>query len=242
MLYNLKIDKDEFIGSGVYDMYRLLIIEDDNDINNLICSTFKKAGYECVQAYSGTEGLLYSRSEEFDLIILDLMLPGMKGEDVVSNIKRERETPVIVVSAKSSIDSRVELLTSGADDYLTKPFDIRELTARAALQIRKRGSVHGGDELLKYKDLTLDKNLFSVRVGNHSISLTKQEFKILELLIIHPDKVYSKQEIYDYAWDDVYIGEDKTVNVHISNIRKKLKAVSEEEYIETVWGIGFKLK
>lgn len=224
-------------------MYRLLIIEDDNNINNMICEAFKKADFECTQAFSGTEGLLYVRAMDFDLVILDLMLPGMKGEDVIVKIKEEKAIPVIIVSAKDSIDSKIELLTSGADDYLTKPFDIRELIARAALQIRKN-STHQqsvGDNI-KYKDLILDKGSYTARIGQAEIPLTKQEFKILELLILHPDKVYSKQEIYDYAWNDVYIGEDKTVNVHISNIRKKLRAVSENDYIETVWGIGFKLK
>lgn len=222
-------------------MYKVLVIEDDNDINNLICDALKKQNCNCTQAYSGTEGLFYSAGGAFDLIILDLMLPGMNGENVVKKIKAEKNVPVIIVSAKDSIDSKVELLTSGADDYLTKPFEIRELVARASLQLRKTS--HGGAaDALLYGELVLDKNSYTVKICGEQIPLTKQEFKILELLMLHPDKVYSKQEIYDYAWDDVYIGEDKTVNVHISNIRKKLRSASDRDYIETVWGIGFKLK
>lgn len=222
-------------------MYKLLIIEDDNDINNMICDAFTKEGYECVQAFSGTEGLLYCRSCDFDLIVLDLMLPGMSGEDVVIKIKKEKSTPVIVVSAKDSMESKLLMLTTGADDYLTKPFEIRELLARAALQIRKNSNPPASEKII-YGDLILDKDSYTIRIKGKEIPATKQEFKILELLMLHPDKVYSKQEIYDYAWDDVYIGEDKTVNVHISNIRKKLRTAADDDYIETVWGIGFKMK
>ncbi|MBQ3692953.1 MAG: response regulator transcription factor [Clostridia bacterium] len=223
-------------------MNRILIIEDDNDINNLIKDTFTKNGYSCTQAFSGTEGLMYAKNDTFDLIILDLMLPGMNGENVAKNIKAEKSVPIIIVSAKDSIDTKVDLLTSGADDYLTKPFEIRELLARAALQIRKTAADGSAESTLSFGDITLDKTLYSVKVGGKSASLTKQEFKILELLMTHPNKIYSKQEIYSYAWDDMYIGEDKTVNVHISNIRKKIKSVGGTAAIETVWGIGFRLK
>lgn len=223
-------------------MNKILIIEDDNDINNLIKDTFTKNGYSCTQAYSGTEGLMYFKNDNFDLVILDLMLPGMNGEDVAKNIKAEKSVPIIIVSAKDSIDTKVDLLTSGADDYLTKPFEIRELLARAALQIRKNRTETAEESSLSFGDITLDKKLYSVKSSGGSVNLTKQEFKILELLMLHPNKIYSKQEIYSYAWDDIYIGEDKTVNVHISNIRKKIKSVGGTATIETVWGIGFRLK
>ena len=204
-------------------MNRILIIEDDTDINNMMAEALQKAGYECTQAFSGTEGLLYIERDAFSLAVLDLMLPGMNGEKLLPQIKEKQNIPVIVVSAKDSIDSKVGLLTSGAEDYLTKPFDIQEFIARVGVQIR-RFSGQGGKS----------------SAGEETV--LRQEFKILELLLKYPNKVFSKQDIYDYAWDDIYIGEDKTVNVHISNIRKKLKAVTEAEYIETVWGIGFRLK
>ena len=125
---------------------------------------------------------------------------------------------------------------------MTKPFEIQELIARIGVQIRRFADTQSGKpEVLTYKDLQLRLDSFTATVQGKSVELTRQEFKILELLLSHPDRVYSKQDIYDYAWDDLYIGEDKTINVHISNIRKKLKAVSEQEYIETVWGIGFRL-
>lgn len=223
-------------------MKKILIIEDDTHINNMMADALQKAGYVCGQAFSGTEGLLYLEKETYALVILDLMLPGMNGESLLPQIKAKQAAPVIVVSAKDSLDSKVELLNSGAEDYLTKPFAIQELIARVGVQIRRfAGKAETSPQVLTYKDLELRTDSFTVSVGGNEIDLTKQEFQILELLLSHPGRVFSKQDIYDYAWDDLYLGEDKTINVHISNIRKKLKTVSSREYIETVWGIGFRL-
>ena len=226
-------------------MEKILIVEDDTDINNMMADALQKAGYGCVQAFSGTEGLLYIERESFSLVVLDLMLPGMNGETLLPQIKERQAVPVIVVSARDSIDSKVGLLTSGAEDYMTKPFDIQEFIARVGVQIRRfsgKTQSGSGENVLTYKEIKLYEESYTVTVNDTPLELTRQEFKILELLLMHPNKVFSKQDIYDYAWDDIYIGEDKTINVHVSNIRKKLKTVTEEEYIETVWGIGFRLK
>lgn len=227
-------------------MKPILIIEDDTDINNVMCEALTKAGYSCVQAFSGTEGVLRAEHEKFSVIILDLMLPGMHGEEVLKKLhgsKTKAAVPVMVVSAKDSIESKVELLTSGAEDYMTKPFEVKEFVARIGVLMRRAGDsgAEGEHDFLTYGEITLDRTGFTACVEERSLELTKHEFRILELLMMRPDKVFSKQEIYDYAWEDYYIGEDKTVNVHISNIRKKLKAETEKEYIETVWGIGFKM-
>lgn len=222
-------------------MKKILIIEDDTDINNLMAECLRKAGYACTQAFSGTEGLLHAQHGAFDLIILDLMLPGLNGEAVLPQIREEQTAPVIVVSAKDSLDSKVELLTAGADDYITKPFEVQEFLARVGVQLRRTGGAESHQKMLRHHDLVLNESTYTSAVSGTELPLTRQEFKILELLLSHPDQVFSKQDIYDYAWDDLYIGEDKTINVHISNIRKKLKALTDREYIETVWGIGFKL-
>jgi DNA-binding response OmpR family regulator len=221
--------------------YRILVIEDDTDINNVIADTLTKAGYICTQAFSGTEALLYLERENYALAVMDLMLPGLSGEDLLPKLKEKQSIPVIVVSAKDGLDSKINLLTSGAEDYITKPFEIQELVARVGVQIRRFAGSEETPKLLQYKDLVLNQASFTASANGEEIVLTKQEFKILELLLSYPNKVFSKQDIYDYAWNDIYIGEDKTINVHISNIRKKLKVVSSEEYIETVWGIGFRL-
>ncbi len=224
-------------------MAKILIVEDDNDINALVKETLSKAGHECIQAYSGTEGLLYAKSEDFSLAILDLMLPGISGEELLKEIRKIKTIPVIIMSAKDSIDTKIELLDSGAEDYITKPFDLKELTARVSVQLRRFSPESSqAYEKLSFEELSLDTASMIVSVNDNALDLTKHEYKIMELLIKNPDKVFSKQAIYDYAWEDYYIGEDKTINVHISNIRKKLKAYSDNEYIETVWGIGFKLK
>lgn len=222
-------------------MKKILVVEDDNEINNMTAEALTRAGYSCDQAFSGTEALLYLDRERYSIAIMDLMLPGLSGEELLSKLKEKQQIPVIVVSAKDSLDSKVNLLTGGAEDYITKPFEIQELVARVGVQIRRFAGSEDVPEKLQYKDLVLNQSSFTVSVHGEEIVLTKQEFKILELLLSHPNKVFSKQDIYDYAWNDIYIGEDKTINVHISNIRKKLKAVSTEEYIETVWGIGFRL-
>ncbi|MBO5266715.1 MAG: response regulator transcription factor [Ruminiclostridium sp.] len=223
-------------------MEKILIIEDDTHINNLVSDALGKSGYSTVQAFSGTEGLLYAKTEEFALIIMDLMLPGIEGEALLPKLKEISPVPVIVLSAKDSLDSKIGLLNSGAEDYITKPFDIGELIARAGVQIRRFSGEAVKPKLLRHKGLSLSLSDMTAEIDGVSLTLTKQEFKILELLLENQNRVFTKQDIYSYAWDDIYIGEDKTVNVHISNIRKKLKAVSEEEYIETVWGIGFRLK
>ncbi|MBR2751080.1 MAG: response regulator transcription factor [Clostridiales bacterium] len=224
-------------------MKKILIVEDNTEINHLMADALKKNGYECQQAFSGTEALLYFEKDNFDLVLMDMMLPGLCGDELFPKLKAIKDTPVIVVSAKDEMDTKVEMLTSGAEDYITKPFEIPELLARVAVQIRRSSQKSGESNgtKLEYKELTLDEESFTVLVNNNEVQLTKREFQILELLVAHPKRVFTKQDIYDCAWNEIYIGEDKTINVHISNIRKKLKEFTDTEFIETVWGIGYKL-
>jgi DNA-binding response OmpR family regulator len=221
-------------------MKKILIVEDDININNMIYEALSKKEFSCTQSYSGTEGRLCIKNDKYDLVLLDLMLPGMKGEDFLKELRAFTNTPVTVVSAKDELDSKVDLLTLGADDYITKPLEIKELVARVLVQLR-RNSNNKDEEYISYKEMKLNKSTYQVLIQNEDAGLTRQEFKIMELLLTYPSKVFSKQEIYNYAWEEYYIGEDKTINVHISNIRIKFKKLSDEEYIETVWGIGFKL-
>ncbi len=219
---------------------KILVVEDDCYINEMLKEALEKKGYTVVSAYSGTEGLLRIETEEFALIILDLMLPGISGQQVLEKARKITTAPVIVLSAKDELDTKVDLLTLGANDYMTKPFALKELEARIGVWLRMgRGTVPGRQ--LKHKELNMDLDGKQVTLMGQHIALTLQEYKILELLLSHPHKVFSKNEIYQYAWEEYYEGEDKTLNVHISNIRQKLKKVTQEEYIETVWGIGFKL-
>lgn len=227
-------------------MYSVLIVEDDGTINGLLRETLEKEGYECTQAFSGTEAQMLLSMHSYHLVLLDLMLPGLCGEEVLKEVRKQGNTPVIVLTAKDTIDDKVDVLRGGADDYVTKPFDIKEVLARVEVQIRRTEDSQVNPqkkvEKLQYEGLELDRERFQIVVcGTEIPKITKQEFAILELLMKYPKKVFSKEEIFEYAWDEPYMGETKTLDVHISNIRKKLKKVTEKEYIETVWGIGYRL-
>lgn len=200
-------------------MSRLLIIEDDVNINEMLQEAFGKKGYEVVSAYSGTEGILRIEKETYQMVILDLMLPGMDGQQVLKNIREKSNVPVIVLSAKDELDTKVDLLMSGASDYMTKPFELKELEARVLVQLRNAAGKN--EVFLEYRDLRIDREGKKVILCGKPLSLTAQEYRILELLLKHPQKVFTKNEIYEYAWEEYYMGEDKTINVHISNIARK---------------------
>lgn len=226
-------------------MQKILIVEDDADINNLIKRILLKEGYEAECAYSGTEAKLLLKMNKYDLILCDLMLPGISGEELISEIRKDKTVPVIVLTAKDNLDDKVNVLDIGADDYITKPFEMRELTARIRVQLRKADKepkVSDNDEdTLKFKDIVLKLQTREVYVKNQKIELTSHEFSILKIMMQSPKKVFSKESLYEAVWNNGYYGEDNTISVHISNIRKKIAKITDEQYIGTVWGIGFKL-
>ena len=232
-------------------MNRILIVEDDADINCILAKIMQKQGYETVQAFSGSEAELRLFPEgvkAYDLILLDLMLPGVMGEDLIRRIREKYEIPIIVISAKTGLEDRVNVLNMGADDYLTKPFEKEEVSARVNGALRRYKRFGGTEDaaceektVLTYKNLTLYPDAREVKVCGRELSLTAHEYDILLLLVQNPGKVYSRESLYEQVWQGGYFGEDNTVNVHVSNLRKKIAAFDEEEYIKTVWGIGFKM-
>ena len=199
-------------------MPKILIIEDDTDINNMIYEFLIENQFQAVQAFSGTEGrLIWNLQSDFSLIIMDLMLPGISGEALLQEIRNTSKIPVIVLSARSALGDKVELLAGGADDYLTKPFELEELLARIHVQLRHKADTFS-PRLLEYKQWTIDLDSRRLLAGGQSVELTAHEFDILALLMQRPTKVFTKQEIYESVWGEMYAIEDKTINVHISNI------------------------
>ncbi|MBC2174679.1 response regulator transcription factor [Listeria booriae] len=222
---------------------KILIAEDDNDINHLIYEVLTREGYTVTQAFSGTEAKLHWNNEAFDLLLCDLMLPGMTGEELIAEIIAKQSASIIVISAKNTIMDKVDLLKLGASDYITKPFDIEELLARVEVQLRKTATEEPVNESLSWQGLTLSTDRYSAQIDGQDIRLTAREFGILKLLISNPKKVFTKENIFSSVWGETEYIDENTVNVHMSNIRSKLnKAKPDRDYIETVWGIGFKMK
>ena len=222
-----------------------LLIVDDSKFQRVVIRQSLGEHFNFAEAVSGEECLtiMEKESDAIDLVLLDLMLPGIPGEAVLEEIRKKGNLPVIVLTAKDSLDEKVEVLTSGADDYITKPFEIREVLARVQVQLRHKEEKEAEEQhTLSFKDMVLNRDTFQVEIDGKILpKITKQEFAILELLLRNPKQVFSKEDIFEYAWDEPYMGETKTLDVHISNIRKKIKQVTSEEYIETVWGIGYRL-
>lgn len=219
-------------------MFKILIVEDDISIHNVIEELLKKQNYITYNAYSGTEAILLLEKEKYDLILLDLMLPAISGEEIIEEVK---DTPIIVLSAKISSDDKVNCLLSGANDYITKPFDGKELLARIEVQLRSKNNSNIKDTL-KYKDLELLNDNHTLLVSNKKVSLTKTEYAILKHLLLNPNQVITKNKLLDLISMDTEDCDENSLRVHISNLRRKIREYTENEYIESIWGIGFKMK
>ncbi len=221
-------------------MATILIIEDDTAIHSLIKEALNLHDFQTLSAYSGTEGKLLFEQHQVDLVLLDLMLPGMNGEEFLKEIRQNSSVPVIVISAKNDQESKLELLTNGADDYLIKPFDIKELLARIGIQLRHaaKASVSQMKEI-HYKNIRVNIDTREVIINDQALHLTGREYAILLLFLENPQKVFSRANIYESVWNEPFFDSDKTINMHISNLRNKLNR-GETNYIKTIWGIGFK--
>ena len=218
-------------------MKHILIIDDDIYIGNVIEEALIKEGYQVLRAYSGTEAIYVLSASTPDLILLDLMLPGLSGEEVLSQI---RGIPVIVVSAKIDVDDKVALLLGGATDYITKPFEMKELLARITVALR--GSVVSTDSILSFDNLRLDITTHEVFAGQQRVNLTRTEYAVLKILMQNPSQVIAKSVLLERISEDTPDCTDNSLKTHISHLRKKLLDIGGKEYIDTVWGIGFKMK
>ncbi|MGL4107437.1 response regulator transcription factor [Clostridium sp. LP20] len=223
-------------------MEKVLVIEDNRDVNLLLAETLKDEGYEVESSYDGLGGIKAIKSKEFNIILLDIMLPYKSGDEILKEIREFTNIPVIIISAKDMIGTKIDLLRLGADDYITKPFDLGEVAARVESNLRRVQGVKKGDLVLMYKDMNLDLNRKTVTINGEELILTAKEYCMLELFLGNKGKIFSKANIYETIWNEEYFGDDNSVKTHMSNLRNKLKkANSTEEYIETVWGLGYRL-
>lgn len=229
----------------------ILIIEDDTSINKMLSKLLQQNGYNTISAYSGTEGVLV-HNDSVDLIILDIMLPGKNGDEIIEELKQKNEVPIIISSAKVDVDSKVKALMMGADDYITKPFSNEELLARIAVRLR---NFEGNNKncwnicnnetarLIEYKDIIIGADDFSAKCNGIEMDLSKHEFMLLKLLVENYNRTCTKSMIYDCIWNYDESVDDNTLNVHISKLRKKLRQCNPDiDYIETVWGIGYRMR
>ncbi len=217
-------------------MKKILVIDDDVHISDMIEEALTKEGYSILKAYSGTEAMYVLSKTSPDLILLDLMLPGLSGEELLPKIK---DIPVIVISANLDVDNKVRLLLDGAADYITKPVDLSELKARIIVALR---SSRGKAGVMEFGDISLDTSAHSVSVSGEPVRLTRTEYAILKLLISNPEQVITKSNLLDKIAMDTPDCTETSLKMHVSNLRRKLRDISGKDYIESVWGIGFKLR
>ena len=223
-------------------MSKILVVEDEKEINKLVSDFLRENGHEVISLSDGLKACETVDNEGVELVLLDLMLPYRNGDMVLSDIRKKSTVPVIVVSAKETTQNKIDLLRLGADDYITKPFDMEEMLARIESNIRRSSFGSKAEEKLEYNGLVLSSEDLTASLEGQELSLTAKEFKILELLLRHPDKVFSKANLFESVWGEEYLAEDNALNVHISNLRAKLKNISpDKDFIDTVWGIGFRL-
>ena len=223
-------------------MSHILLVEDDPEINRLLTDFLTENGYQVTSLFNGLHVQDCLAREKIDLVLLDIMLPYRNGDRVLADIRRQYTLPIIIISARETTQNKIDLLRLGADDYITKPFDMEEVLARIESSLRRIQFQSAVPKRLQYKNLIFDGEKNTVFLNGQELLLTAKELAILELLMRYPDKIFSKANLFQSIWDTEYLNEDNTLNVHISNLRNKMKALCpDEEYIDTVWGLGYRL-
>lgn len=232
-------------------MRKVLVVEDNQEIRNLLKNFLSENEFEVDEAKDGNIASAKISDEQYDIILMDMMLPFKSGDVLIKELRDSKDakkagTPVIVLSAKTMKDTRLEVLRMGADDYIIKPFDLDEVLVRIEVVLRRsenEGESDSGDptNVLSHNGLVLDKEMNSVTFEGTPVKLTAKEMLLLELFLQNPQKTFTKANLYETVWEDTYYYEDNTINVHMSNLRSKLKKATGQEFIETVWGIGYKL-
>lgn len=236
---------------GLHNAMKILIVEDDREISKLLSNFLVENEYEIVQAFDGREASNKLKNEFYDLVLMDMMLPYKGGDTLIKELREHSNTPVIVLSAKSMKETRLEVLRLGADDYIMKPFDLDEVLVRIEVVLRRSGAQEHANkdaetEALKvvfsFGTVSYSAEKHQAFFDNHVLNLTAKELLLLEQFLKHPDTTFTKAHLYEVVWQDTYYCEDNTMNVHVSNLRSKLKKASGHDLIDTVWGIGYRLK
>ena len=229
-------------------MASILVIEDNNEIQEIL-RTLLAEEHEVIQAFSGTEGIMQFDKGGIDLVLLDIMLPGKNGDQVLQAIRQTSQTPVIMLTALGDKKLISQYLLDGANDYVVKPFDLDEVFARVTVQLRQSGEHQSGNRreidnfVQNFKNIQFDADSFEISSTTETIRLAKKECQILQMLLQHPKKIFTKEELYELIWEESYLPGDNTLNTHLSNLRKKLYQLDpNHEYIETIWGVGVRLK
>lgn len=223
-------------------MDKILIIEDNKDVNQLLMEALTKEGYQVETCFDGISGAKVLKTRNYDLLLLDLMLPYQSGDEILRELRGYSEIPVIIISAKDMVSTKIDLLKLGADDYITKPFDLGEVAARVASQLRRVHKLEKTTSVITYQDMVLDVNTKQITVNTVLLELTAKEYHILELMLLNQGKIFSKANIYETVWGEEYLGDDNAVKTHMSNLRNKLKKQNPtKDYIETAWGLGYRL-
>lgn len=221
---------------------KVLIVEDNKEISSLLADFLAKNDFVTSTAFDGNTAAALLKKQDFDIVLMDLMLPHISGEQLIKEFRAYSDKPVIVLSAKSMMETRLEMLRTGADDYILKPFDLNEVLVRVQVVMRRSGIASNESSILSCGSLEFNVTDNTVSCGEKQVLLTSKEMQLLKLFLSHPKKVFTKANLYETVWNDTYYYEDNTINVHVSNLRSKLKKASGEDYIETVWGVGYRLK
>ncbi len=221
----------------------ILIVEDNKDVNHVLKEALEQAGYLSESVYDGLTAMDYLKTKNYELVLLDIMLPYRSGDQLLKELRTFSQIPVIVISAKDMVGTKVDLLKLGADDYVTKPFDLDEVVARVESNLRRYVTLEAKEQILHFHELSLDVEAKRAMVNETELDLTAKEVAILELFLRSPKKVFTKANLYETIWNETYYGDDNTIKTHMSNLRSKLKEASPNgEYIETVWGLGYRMK
>lgn len=226
----------------------VFIVEDQKEISDMLAAFLAEHGYEVECAYDGRDATERLKNRSYSIVLMDLMLPYKSGDTLLEELRAQTDTPVICLSAKSGMDTRLEVLRMGADDYILKPFDLDEVLVRMEVVLRRTRGAEGAKEtdantgFLSCGELQIVLAEHRVQYQGRNISLTAKEMQLLALFLEQPTKTYTKANLYESVWKDTYYYEDNTINVHVSNLRNKLKKATGNDYIETVWGIGYRLK